>query len=208
MDVNAKKTNSSEIWETLWTLVERIKANRQRVPEEVLQTRFKKSFDELLEDTRKVGTEVFHRMAFSGFVFRDDEQMENWGPIASAAYEELKKEGLAEATGRALSKFCDVTLLLLYANRVSQRFERKGYMDYWLKSTRLVDGVYINDIVDMKYDADCGVWFNESGEFCLYWPPTRELYLKDLQAREADLEREIEERTHPSKIVTYIAAGE
>lgn len=189
-------------YEELVKLVKKCKTNREKIPEELLQTKYKKSFCKLKGDIKKAGEAIFPELLLSPFAGIDEQQ-----DILSTVSEivaDAKKDGYSSKLGEALVKYCDIELFCCYVAVLQCKIEEKFYTDYWVAHTQVLGGKYYNDVIDMWYDPQTEVWQNQDA-FGIYWPPTKAAYTEELESRKQGLLEEISKKTSVSK-VHYICA--
>ena len=191
----------SKMYERLSTAVAKMKNNREKVPVEVLETKYQKSYEALKREIKEAGSYVFNNLVIMNVRIKPGDTTESWIKPMTDVYSEADENGLPTKLGDALTKYCDLDLFVLYAMQMQYAFERRCYMDYWLSHTHVLGGAYYNDIVDMWYNQKTKSWMNANKEFGLFWPPTRELYLERLAKDEAEVAEEIAKRTEPEKII-------
>lgn len=184
----------------LMELVNKCKKNREHVPEELLRTRYRKSFSSLKEKIKSYGEEIFPLMMVSSLRFLPEDSIEDYLPAIEDAVEKAKEAGYPRKLGDALVKYCDIDLFYSYAIVVQYELEEKFYADYWINHTLVLGGKYYNQIIDMWYDPEFSVWKNNK-TFGLFWPPTKEEYLVDLANRRADMFSSIGEKTAKGKMI-------
>lgn len=183
-------------------LVKKCKTNREKIPEELLQTKYKKSFCKLKGDIKKAGEAIFPELLLSPF--SGIGQQDDIVSTASEVVSDAKKDGYSSKLGEALIKYCDIELFCCYVAVLQCEIEEKFYSDYWVAHTQVLGGKYYNDVVDMWYDPQTEVWQNQDA-FGIYWPPTKEAYVAELENRKQGLLDEITKKTSSEK-VHYICA--
>ena len=192
----------SKSYQELCALVDRMRTNRQKVPPADLKTRYRKSYKQLKDDITAKGSFVFNCLVVMPLRV-EEADMDSCKASLDDMYKAVMVNGLSEKLGDALAVYCDVELLSLYALQVQHEFERRFYMDYWLRHTKQTGSAYYNDIIAMWYDPDAKCWIGKEGEFAFYWPPTKELYEEHLENDARYVTEEIAKRTSADKIVMY-----
>ena len=189
-------------YEELVKLVKKCKTNREKIPEELLQTKYRRSFHELKCDIKKAGEAIFPELLLSPFagIGNQDDIISKASEVVSNA----KKEGYSSKLGEALIKYCDIELFCCYVAVLQCKIEEKFYSDYWVAHTQVLGGKYYNDVIDMWYDPQTEVWQNQDA-FGIYWPPTKAAYTEELESRKQGLLDEITKKTSSEK-VHYICA--
>ena len=182
-------------------LVKKCKTNREKIPEDLLQTKYRKSFYQLKDDIKKAGEAVFPELLLSPFTGIGEQK--NIIIKASEIVTDAKEDGYPMKLGAALIKYCDLELFCCYVAVLQCEIEEKFYSDYWLAHTQVLGGKYYNDMIDMWYDPQTEVWHNQDA-FGIYWPPTKEAYRSELSKRKRLLLEEISKKT--VEAVHYICA--
>lgn len=183
-------------------LVRKCKTNREKIPEELLKTKYRKSFCQLKDDIKKAGEAIFPELLLSPFA--GIVQQNDIISTASDIVADAKKEGYSSKLGEALIKYCDIELFCCYVAMLQCKIEEKFYSDYWVAHTQVLGGKYYNDVIDMWYNPQTEVWQNQE-TFGIYWPPTKEAYAAELESRKQGLIKEITKKTSGEK-VHYICA--
>lgn len=93
--------------EELKTMVQKLKANREKVPEELLKTKYQKPYRELLESIKKAATEILHERALADIIIRMDDGDGIVEKIQAAIDEEQKPGGIVKQISHAIFKHYD-----------------------------------------------------------------------------------------------------
>lgn len=188
-------------YEELTKLVKKCKTNREKIPEDLLKTKYRKSFCQLKGDIKKAGEAVFPELLMSPFtgIGVQHDIITTASEIVAGA----KKDGYSLKLGEALIKYCDIELFCCYIAMLQCMIEENFYSDYWVAHTQVLGGKYYNDMIDMWYDPQTEVWHNQDA-FGIYWPPTKEAYRSELSKRKRLLLEEISKKT--VEAVHYICA--
>lgn len=94
--------------EELKTMVQKLKANREKVPKKLLETKYKKPYRELLESIQETATQILHERALAGIIIRTDDGDGIVEKIQAAIDEEQKTSGIMKQISHAIFKHYDV----------------------------------------------------------------------------------------------------
>lgn len=175
-------------------LVEQCKKNRENVPEELLLTRYRKPFLKLKQKIRECGEAVFPYLMLSELHLMPGDKYETYLKEIQEVAATAKKADYPKKLGEALCKYCDIELFWCYAMVMQYKLEQSFYCDYWISHTKKLGGKYYNEIIDMWYDSESKVWLRDNA-FGIFYPPTKEAYMADLERRRDEIFQLIVEKT-------------
>lgn len=165
--------------EDLKTSVERLRKNREKVPIQILKTKYAKPYKELLNQISQQAKDVLIQVIFShAFIEQDQAGFQEYVRVSNEIAAEETRKGTFRELGRILSREYDVDKFLEEAcRRIWPRVWYEAYGPYWLKHCiRQQDGRIRNEIIDMIYNPEYRIWEAEDGlSFTLMLPPTPEL---------------------------------
>ncbi len=198
----ADLTNNLEM---LSGLVERMKKNRESVPVEILNTKYKTSYERLKNQLTEVASDVFASLVFGGLALKEGEDHQPWKTKVDDLLREANRNGLPVTLGDALAQYCDLELFKAHAGLLRCQFEMRFYIPYWLEHThKQKSGLYYNDIVRMWYDPEMDLWYDQDFNFGAYPPPEEPLYRRRISVDQERFTREVQARMVPERIVCCV----
>lgn len=159
----------------------KLRINREKVPLQVLQTKYKEPYRQLLQEIKKLSEEILKSFVFGGMKFdlENESELKEFISAAQAVIDQEEEVGTFQEISQAVFQEYDAEKMLdIAARKILWRVWYEAYAPYWIKHCILqCDGNVIwNDLIKMKWDAGSGVWTSMDGEsFTLMLPPTREL---------------------------------
>lgn len=174
-------------------MVRKLRKNREGIPEREMP-RYQKAMQRLMGRIMEAQKNVFADILLIGIYYeKNDISMKRCARKALNGLYEEYKEKVEQDAKEALLERCDIGLYVLSILGYQYEFlDRSRYIDYWLNHTRLLGGIYYNDLVDMWYVGGC--WKDARGTFRDCLPPTLEACRVELIARREGTERDLRER--------------
>lgn len=181
-------------------LVEKCRKNRQAVPESDLNGRYGKSFRSLKKEIAKEAEALIPELLVSGFPVLAGKEMESLCEGIQAVVIRKSQEGYSKKMGDALVRFCDLELFLAYISLFQCDIAESVYMDYWLSHTVKRGETYYNEIIEMEYAPDLGIWLNDKA-FGIYFSPEKDEFLEQVSIQRSEVLSLIQVRTVPERVV-------
>ncbi len=155
--------SNEEIRASLENSVLKLKVNREKVPLADLQTKYKKSYDKLIDEIKELTKEYLTRLAVDGFKISSED-----GDEVIAEFQKLADE-VGRKASEAVFKSYSVSELEAVAGDLKKRFE-EVYTPYfnkhcclWITEENLnpdnpkAPWIY-NDLIDMFWSFDYNRW--------------------------------------------------
>lgn len=182
-----------EKYEELVKLVNKCRRNLLSVPMKDLKGKYKKSFMNLKRQIAQTAEMILPYLLLSGFYVMPGEDKKAWLLKINSVLDCAKKDGYPLKMGKALTEFCDLELFHAYIEQIQIDLSVM-YMPYWLSHTKEVRQSYYNEIINMWYDKDAGLWVNGES-FGIYYPPDEKTYQEEIDKRRRVAENLIKEKT-------------
>lgn len=148
-------------WELYLKKVERLKKNREKVPEKELRTKYKKSYENLLQEI-KLDTEYFLLQYCIGWLpfFKEENQLKTDFMIkVQSVFDWAKTEGVMKRISRAVFVEYDPEKILDIADEEILPKIKEAYEPYWARHCLIQpDGKIWNDLICMEWDHASNVW--------------------------------------------------
>ena len=173
---------------------EKYKKNREKVPLEILKTKYKKPYEALEAKLAKELQWYVNEIAFLGIydIGKDlkDDGLKKWGQEIARIYKEEEDAGLPKILGTAVFKHMDLREFENYVcYTLTHRIRYEVYAPYWLEHCKTDGGITTNDLIGMTWDPEAHVWEKALEDGRYTWatklPPTKEEIEKE---RMMDLE--------------------
>lgn len=167
---------------------EKYKKNREKVPLEVLKTKYKKPYEALKNKLAKELQWYVNEIAFLGIydIGKDlkDDGLKKWGQEIARIYKEEEDAGLPKILGTAVFKHMDLREFENYVcYTLTHRIRYEVYAPYWLEHCKTEVGITTNDLIGMTWDPEHNLWEGKTEEGNPCWtvklPPTQELIDKE-----------------------------
>lgn len=175
-------------------LVEKCKKNRENVPEELLITRYRKPFLRLKEKIKEYGEAIFPYLMISDLRLMPGDKYETYLKEIQEVVATAKEADYPKRLEEALCNYCDIELFWCYAMVIQYKLEQSFYCEYWISHIKKIEDKYYNEVIDMWYDEESKVWFRDNA-FGVFYPPTKEAYIADLERRREEIFQLIVEKT-------------
>lgn len=167
--------------------IEKLKKNRERVPEDILRTKYAKGYNRLLAEIREQTEAMTRHVLLSGFPilkgWDDPEFPEDKKDVKDLIARITSIVNLAKISGTfkkiefAASGECDPEAAMKLAWAVHETISREAYWSYWEKHCSLQENGTIiwNDLYGMRWMYD-DIWIAINGRsFRQGWPPPKAL---------------------------------
>lgn len=168
--------------------IEKLKKNREHVPEDLLRTKYAKGYNKLLEEIRE-GTEAMVRyMLISGLLIEADWDDSENNPDGKKAVDDLitriestinlaKIAGTFRRISYAATRDYDPEAAMELAESIRETIDREAYAPYWEKHCSLQENgtVIWNDLISMRWlKNNTWIALNERS-WRLAWPPPKKM---------------------------------
>lgn len=165
--------------------IERLKKNRQQVPEDVLKTRYAGPYNRLIKEIDAQTEAMTKWILFTGLPvmvdWEDEEFPEDKKDVEvlitriCSTIELAKVSGETRRIRQAATSECNPDKAMELTERIRDAIEREAYMPYWHKHCSLQENgrVIYNDLIGMKWWKD-NIWFGlDDRSFRMAWPPPK-----------------------------------
>lgn len=161
-------------------MLQKLRKNRENVPLLILKTKYAKPYNELLEKIQFQTKEIIMRYLFSGMLVDadDEEDFQVFFKASQSILDAEAEAGTLKEIGLAVYLEYDIDKALdIAVRKIRPKILYDAYAPYWLKHCiSHEDGGIWNDLIDMMWNNECGMWINsEKSEGRLMLPPTEEL---------------------------------
>jgi len=178
--------------------IERLQKNREKVPEDVLKTKYAKPYEKLIQTLKEqTGAMIAWAAVPDNLpVLDDQEDIEAIATRAQGIINLHRIMGTYKRIEHAVFSEYSPGQAFLMASKIRDEIERDAYGPYWEKHCNLrKDGTEIyNDIVGMIWISP-DLWRNEEGtcfEF-ITWPPPKEMVEAVERRKNGDQDHRIQE---------------
>lgn len=173
-------------WRTYLEKVEKLKKNREKVPLEVLKTKYKIPYSALLQEIKTKTEKVLLQFLVGGLPFKKGEGSEVQAFIqrVNKILAEEKAAGTFREISRAVfAEYDPEKALEVAAAKVWPRIWFEAYSPYWIRHCiRQEGGDVWNDLIEMRWHDEWCIWLAPDGRsWTLMLPPTQELVRKELE---------------------------
>lgn len=140
----------------------KLQENRRRVPMDLLKTKYRKSYNQLIHEIENDTKDLMVSILFDGLKFNQGDEDELYGIIdrANQIIEEEKKAGTVWEIRNAIfveyniKKAIDIAI-----EKICPRIMHEAYAPYWKKHCIIQDdGIITNDIIHMCWRPDYEIW--------------------------------------------------
>lgn len=165
--------------------IEKLRKNREKIPQDILKTRYATAYRKLLADIQDMVQELIKRICIQSLPFhaKDIEEKEQFLKAIQELIEADISGEILTKIGHAIFKEYNLTKALEIAELISNRICKDIYGNYWLSNCHEHDGKIHNDLIDMDWDDENGLWVNSDvGSVSLMLPPSKAMIDNEFQS--------------------------
>ena len=160
--------------------LEKLRKNRENVPSEMLRTKYRVPYQNLLLQIKSATKNLVHAYIFSALVFNPAEKgaIQEFTDRANRILKEEEDAGTFRKISHAVFLEYDLKKALdIVADKIIPRIWLEAYADYWLSHCIRRNGCPIyNDLIKMEWDDKLQLWVGpDKASWTLMLPPTRDL---------------------------------
>lgn len=181
-------------------LLDKLKKNEESISKEELNTRYKKSYENLKAEICKALTEVMRSFIFGSLYVKhgDRDSAKKIFDKVDEIFAEEKENGTiqrAKEIAMITYKLEEFVNAICYLNC---RIRYEAYGPYWVSQCQSYNGdndtyKWYNGIIHMWYNVKDKMWVRQDGEqkysFGIYFPPTQEDLMKEYEEDKEELKK-------------------